>query len=135
MRSPKEIAHRFAETYARPESPALEAIQREIFGADAWVRGYTTIAQADLLGRRLGLKPGVLLLDLGCGQGWPSVRLAAATGCSVIMSDVPRGATAAAAAQARREGVQALCSFLQASATHLPFREGAFDAVLHTDTL
>ncbi len=135
MPSQREIAHRFAETYATTNTDAHRAVQREVFGADAWVRGYTTVQQADLLAERLGLRPGLRLLDVGAGQGWPSLYLAGSTGCQAVLSDVPAPGLHLALARAESKGLIDRCSFVLASGTHLPFRPRSFDAVVHTDTL
>ncbi len=135
MPSQREVADWFARTYASQTSDAHAAVQREVFGADTWVRGYTTPAQADLLARRLDLRPGVRLLDVGAGQGWPSVYLAKTTGCRAVLTDLPVPALRAAYDRSAREQVAGGCSFLRASGTHLPFRPHTFDAVVHTDTL
>ncbi len=135
MPSQSEIAHRFAETYAKTNTEAHRAVQREVFGAEAWVRGYTTVPQADLLAERLGLRPGLRLLDVGAGQGWPSLYLARTTGCQAVLSDVPAPGLRLALARADRDGLVDRCSFVLASGARLPFRPRSFDAVVHTDTL
>ncbi|HEU4759488.1 MAG TPA: methyltransferase domain-containing protein [Dehalococcoidia bacterium] len=135
MRSRREIVGRFAQTYATQTSDAHAAVQREVFGIDAWVRGYTTPAQADLLAQRLGLRGGVRLLDVGAGQGWPSLHLAKTTGCEAVLADVPRPGLVSALQRAASEQLADCCSFLLASGTHLPFRPRTFDAIVHTDTL
>lgn len=135
MPSQREIAQRFAQTYEKWNTEAHRAVQREVFGAEAWVRGYTTVQQADLLAQRLGLRPGLRLLDVGAGQGWPSLYLAAATGCRAVLSDVPAPGLRLALARAESKGLIDRCSFVLASGARLPFRPRSFDAVVHTDTL
>ena len=105
----------------------------EALGSDYRANGYTTGAQADDLGRRLGLRAGDRLLDIGAGCGWPGLYLARTTGCRVVSID-PVGE--AATATAERAGVDELTARHQpvvGSGEHLPFRSGRFDAVLHTD--
>ncbi len=131
----REIADRFSRTYATQTSDAHAAVQRDVFGADTWVNGYTTPAQADLLSARLGLRPGVRLLDVGAGQGWPSLYLAKQTGCEAVLSDVPAPALRSALARAGRQRLTGRCSFLLASGAYLPFAPHTFDAVIHTDAL
>ncbi len=135
MSSQGKITDRFALAYATQTSHAHRAVQREVFGADTWVRGYTTPAQADLLAQRLDLRPGVRLLDVGAGQGWPSLYLAQKTGCEAVLTDIPEPGLRDALGRAVRLRLAARCSFLMASGTHLPLRAGSFDAVVHTDTL
>jgi cyclopropane fatty-acyl-phospholipid synthase-like methyltransferase len=105
-------------------------------GIGDWgANGYTTLAQADVLGRQLGLRPGIQLLDLGAGRGWPGLYLAAATGCQVVLADMPIEGLQAAAARAQREKLAARAAPVAASARRLPFTSDAFDAIVHTDVL
>ncbi len=111
------------------------AMEREVFGANEGIRGYTTVAQADALATRLALGPGMRLLDVGAGRGWPGLYLARTTGCQVILSDLPLPALREGRRRAHRRRLQKRSSFLAASGTHLPFRTAAFDAIVHTDVL
>ena len=71
----------FTERYRVGPTDVTRRIERAVIGGDWGANGYTTLAQAGKLGAELGLGPGVRLLDLGAGQGWPGVYLATATGC------------------------------------------------------
>ncbi|MFZ1428313.1 MAG: hypothetical protein WAS21_16250, partial [Geminicoccaceae bacterium] len=59
-------------------------IRREAFGQDIGQTGWLTAAEQDLFIDWLGLGPGSRLLDLACGSGGPTLRIAARTGCSVV---------------------------------------------------
>ena len=110
-------------------------INLETRGADVGANGYTTMAQADDLADALRLRPGVRLLDIGAGLGWPSLYLAEKTGCDVIVTDIPPATVRAAARRANEPPLSERCSFAVASADRLPFRTASFDAIVHTDTL
>ncbi len=125
----------FLKSYGRAQSRAELAVEREVHGVNAGINSYTTVAQADLLAEALRLGPGVRLLDVGAGFGWPSVYLAEKTGCDVVLTDVPPAAVGNAAARAIKRHVFARCRFAVASGSHLPFRRRSFDAVVHTDVL
>jgi 2-polyprenyl-3-methyl-5-hydroxy-6-metoxy-1,4-benzoquinol methylase len=125
----------FAERYAVSTPKTLRDIERRVLG-EAWgVNGYTTVAQADALGRALRLRPGTRLLDVGTGRGYPALYLAAKTGCWVVGTDLPYEPLAAAVRRARREGVAARSAFVTAAGGAQPFRERSFDAVVLTDVL
>ncbi len=126
---------RFRPRYDRAGSRAEREVERVAIGANVGVNGYTTIAQADELARRLHLTSGVRVLDVGCGRGYPSVYLASTTGCSVIGSDLPLTSLRTGLARASRERLGRRAMFVAASAVHLPFLPESFDAVVHTDVL
>src|SRR5258708_29171754 len=79
----------FAQHYALPTGDANARIERDVIGAVWGANGYTTVAQADELGRRLELGPRSWLLDLGTGRGWPGLYLAKQTRCSMVGTDMP----------------------------------------------
>lgn len=135
MSTQQDIVDRFSAVYARPQTKAELAMEMEVFGASEGVRGYTTIAQADALAERLALRPGMRLLDVGAGRGWPGLYLARATGCQVVLTDLPPAALRNGMERARRRRLDRRCSFLVASGNSLPFRPRVFDAVVHTDVL
>jgi cyclopropane fatty-acyl-phospholipid synthase-like methyltransferase len=118
-----------------PVGEAAQRVERLVIGGDYGADGYTTVAQADELARRLELAPGVRLLDLGSGRGWPGLYLAKSTGCHVVLTDVPIEGLQVAAARAAAEGLNGRCAVVAASARDLPFAAGTFDAVVHTDVL
>ena len=131
----RETAERFAERYRVGPAEVSRRVELAVIGGDWGANGYTTMAQAGLLGRELRLRPGVRLLDLGAGRGWPGLHLAASTGCQVVLSDVPIEGLQAAAARARHETLAARPGLVAASARTLPFTATVFDAIVHTDVL
>ncbi len=133
--SKRDPAKSFAETYGKRASEALVAIEEEVFGANVGVNGYTTIPQADTLAQRLALRPGMRLLDVGGGRGWPGLYLAERTGCDVAVTDVPVAGIRSAHTRAAERGLLRRASCIVASGTRLPFRSRAFDAAVHTDVL
>ena len=79
--------------------------------------------------------PGVSLLDLGAGSGWPGLYLAKVTGCRVVLADQPAEGLRIARQRALEDGITDRCGIVQSSGDPLPFRSGVFDAVTHTDVL
>ncbi|MBD0275325.1 MAG: class I SAM-dependent methyltransferase [Acetobacteraceae bacterium] len=82
-------------------------------------------ATADLAAR-MGLSPGMRLLDIGCGVGGPARYFARAHGCRVTGIDLTEEYVRVAADLTRRVGLDGPVSFLRGSALALPFPEGAF---------
>lgn len=125
----------FLAGYGKARTRAEREIEREVFGTNLGVTSYTTVGQADKLADVLRLGPGMLLLDVGAGRGWPGLYLAAKTGCDAVLTDVPRAALEDAAAGAYQQGLLRTCSVALASGARLPFRQDSFDAAVHTDVL
>ncbi len=82
------------------------------------------------LGERLGLGPGMQVLDVACGRGASAVHLAERFGCHVTGLDYGAENIAAAEAHAAESGVAHLTTFRRGDAEGLPFEDGTFDAVV-----
>jgi 2-polyprenyl-3-methyl-5-hydroxy-6-metoxy-1,4-benzoquinol methylase len=134
-RQERDANERFAQRYGEERGDVVRAIELAVIGGDWGANGYTTIAQADQLADMLELGPGSLVLDVGAGRGWPGLYLAASTGCSVVMTDVPVEGLASARERSQREGLVDRAWPVNASARDLPFAAETFDAVVHTDVL
>jgi SAM-dependent methyltransferase len=76
----------------------------------------------------LGVTPGALVLDAGCGPGVHAIR-AAKAGAKVRAIDFSATALAEAAARVERAGVASAVTLEQADLTALPFDDGAFRAI------
>ena len=83
----------------------------------------------------LELAPGVRMLEVGAGAGWPSLYMAGESGCDVMLIDLPLDGLTVAAARAARDGLAGACLALVADAAHLPFSDGSFDVINHCDVL
>jgi len=130
-----DLQDRFAEFYGRTASKAERAVEREVFGVNAGINGYTTVAQAGAMADAVAVGPGMRLLDVGAGTGWPGLYIGAKTGCEVVLTEVQRSAMSAAAAGATKQGLAGMCAFAAASGKHLPFQPRSFGAIVHTDVL
>jgi SAM-dependent methyltransferase len=134
-REERQTFARFSARYRVAENETTREVERAVIGGDWGANGYTTMAQAALLVEALGLELGKRLLDVGSGRGWPGLYLARRSGCVAVLSDLPLHALHAGAARAGAEGLSGRVSAVAASARHLPFRKGSFDAIVHTDVL
>jgi cyclopropane fatty-acyl-phospholipid synthase-like methyltransferase len=114
--------------------PMLE-IERKVQGGDYGASSWTTRDQAEAAAAALCLRPGSRLLEIGAGAGWPALLMARQSGCDVMLTDVPLSGLRAARARACREGLEPRCRLAAASGAALPFGDGAFDAIQHSDVL
>jgi SAM-dependent methyltransferase len=76
---------------------------------------------------QLDFKPGMLLLDVGCGVGGPSRYFAREWGCRVTGIDLTEEYVRVAEALARRTGLAGSVTYRCAGASDLPFPAGTFD--------
>ena len=128
-------AERFARDYGQRQRQAQQLVDREVFGASIGANGYTTVGEASRLLELLALEPGVRLLELGSGRGWPGMYLANESGCSVTLTDVPTAGLRDTLSGAPRPNGAAGCCVAAADGRALPFRPQTFDAVVHADVL
>ena len=128
-------SERFAERYALTGAQAQLAVEREALGADYQGNGYTTIAQADELGRVCELGADRVLADIGAGCGWPGLYLASRYGCLTVSVDRVQEGVDVAARRAAKEGLSDTSFAVCGDATHLPLRSWSVDAVIHTDLI
>lgn len=81
----------------------------------------------DLMVERLGAKPGDQILDVGCGNGRPGLRLGAASGANVLGVNIAPGQVAAANEHAEREGIADRVRFTVADAGDLRLPPASYD--------
>lgn len=87
---------------------------------------------AESLSQVMDLRPGMRVLDLGCGKAISSIFLAKELGLQVWATDLWIGATDNLA-RIREAGVEDRVFPIHAEAHALPFAEGFFDAVVSLD--
>jgi SAM-dependent methyltransferase len=111
-------------------------IRAETFGQDIGQNGWLTVDEQDLFRSWLGLRPEHVLLDVACGAGGPSLRLARTSGCQVRGIDLHQDAVSRARAQAARDGLSERAGFDKVDAGKpLPFDDGSFDGVICVDAV
>lgn len=130
-----EAMRRFASVYDRSRAPVMLSIERRVCGCDYGGNSWTTQVEADNLIRRLQLGPGVRLLDLGAGSGWPALYYSKMSGCEAVLVDLPEIGLRIAQERAARDGQSRLVTTLVGDATELSFPDSSFDVVTHSDLL
>jgi ubiquinone/menaquinone biosynthesis C-methylase UbiE len=79
------------------------------------------------LASQMNLRPGLRLLDVGCGIGGPARYFAAERGCQVTGIDLTEEFVEVAKRLARMLKLDVLVEFKKASALNLPFESETFD--------
>ena len=113
----------------------MREIERRVRGSDYGATSWTTREQAEQAATRLALAPGVRLLELGAGSGWPALFLATLSGCDVVLTDLPLSGLRIARERAALDGLGSRCSVLAADGSVLPFADQSFDRIQHADVL
>jgi ubiquinone/menaquinone biosynthesis C-methylase UbiE len=133
----QELAKRddFAAQYRQGQLPAVRAVERAVCGCDFGGTSWATRDEADQIAAALELAPGVHLLEIGAGSGWPGLYLAEDSGCDVTLIDLPLDGLLIATARAVRDKLPGTCLAVVADAARLPFRDHGFDTLNHSDVL
>lgn len=125
----------FARDCEIAQLPLMREIERCVRGSDYGATSWTTREQAERASARLALAPGLRMLDLGAGSGWPGLFLAMLSGCEVVLTDLPLSGLRIARARAVSDGLDTRCSALAADGAALPFADRFFDRIHHADVL
>jgi len=125
----------FSGRYERSKMPEMRKLERDVLGCDYGGTSWTTRAQAGQIVESMDLRPGIQLLDVGSGSGWPGLFLGSETGCDVTLLDIPFNAIKLAAERAIDDGISDRVNVIAASGTALPFEEASFDRLSHSDVL
>lgn len=126
---------RFEQIYLRNQAPVMQSVERYVFGCDYGATSWADRDEADELVTLLGLAPGVRLLDVGAGSGWPGLYLGQTSGCDIALVDVPFSGLRIAAERAVRDKLPGECWVAAADGANLPFCNASFDAISHSDVL
>ncbi len=92
-------------------------------------------AHQHFLGEALDLKPGMKVLDVGCGVGGPQRSLAGKYGCSIVGLNISEYQIGKCAAYNRKAGLDDLCGVLHGDFLDIPADSGSFDAAYHIEAL
>jgi sterol 24-C-methyltransferase len=90
--------------------------------ADSLARHETFLAD------KLGLRPGMRAVDLGCGVGGPMRNIARSTGAHVTGVNINDYQVSKVEKYNREQGLTHLCDVIHADFLHIPVADGTFDA-------
>ena len=121
--------------FRQGQLPAVQAVERAVCGCDYGGTSWATRGEADQIAAALELAPGVLLLEVGSGSGWPALYLAGQSGCDVTLVDLPLEGIRIAVGRAVQDEIPGTCLAVVADAAQLPFRDDCCDVINHSDVL
>jgi SAM-dependent methyltransferase len=122
--------------YGHLETDAQRAVRRETYDVDLGQASWITLAEAREWFRLLELSPGRTALEIACGSGGMTERMARETGASCVGVDINANGIDAARARARDSDVASRVSFqLMDAAKTLPFPDRSFDAIFCNDAI
>jgi cyclopropane fatty-acyl-phospholipid synthase-like methyltransferase len=122
--------------YGSFQTELYAQIRCEAFGKDIGQNSWLTSDEQDTFLKWLDLSPGETLLDVACGAGGPALRIAAATGCSIVGIDVHEQAVTTARSLATQRGLAERAEFRSIDADRaLPFADSSFDAITCIDAI
>jgi SAM-dependent methyltransferase len=131
-----EVVDHYGAQYREFAADVYAEVRRAAFGEDVAQNSWLTVDELDRFVSRLELPTAARLLDVGCGSGGPSLRVAGLTGCRVVGVELYGEAVAEGTRLAQEAGVESEASFRQADASErLPFEDGSFDGLLCIDAI
>ena len=131
-----EVTNLYDGHYSQLGDEAQRAVRRETYDEDVGQSSWLTLAEAREFFRRLGLSPGRRALEVACGSGGMTCRMAVETGATCIGVDINPHAIEASEATARSQKLEGRVSFQLADAGRpLPFPDESFDAVFCNDSI
>ena len=129
------VFERFSTRYRLGQADLAKEIERSVCGCDYGGTSWTTRREAEIVGGLLDLGPGRRLLEVGAGSGWPGLYLARESGCDIALTDLPLEGLKVARQRAHDDGLPGACWVAVADGGALPFQNGWFDAIDHSDVL
>jgi sterol 24-C-methyltransferase len=87
------------------------------------------------LGEAIGLRPGMKVLDVGCGVGGPQRSLARKFGVSIVGLNINEYQLGKCSAYNSKAGLDHLCSILYGDFLNIPAEDGSFDAAYHIEAM
>ena len=123
-------------SYGNFQTELYSEIRRDAFGEDIGQNSWLTAPEQDMFLGWLELSTKKKLLDVACGSGGPTLRIAASTGCFVVGVDLHEQAISTANSLAAQRNLKNRAEFRLVNASErLPFPEAHFDAITCVDAI
>lgn len=135
MSDEPEVDH-YGSQYGNFARRLYAEIRRATYDEDIGQNGWLTAGEQDLFIEWLGLGSEDRLLDIACGSGGPTLRIAEKSGCDVVGIDIHADAVETARNAALERGLGSRASFRQVDGSGvLPFDDATFDALTCIDAI
>ena len=122
--------------YSQLSADPEVAVRRRTYDEDLGQSSWITAAQAVEFFRLLELGPGQRALEVACGSGGVTCRMAVETGAACVGVDINPHGIEASLARAREQQLSSRVSFQMVDAAQpLPFPDQSFDAILCNDSI
>jgi SAM-dependent methyltransferase len=122
--------------YGRLTAEAQSAVRGETWDEDVGQSSWITLAEARDWFGRLELGPGRTALEVACGSGGMTCRMALDTGATCVGLDINPHGIEAAKNRALEAKLSSRVSFQLVDAGRpLPFPDGSFDAIFCNDSM
>ena len=133
---PREPVPLYDATYARFSERLYADVRAATHATDIGQNGWLTADEHDRFIKHLDVGPASRVLEIACGSGEPSLRLARKTGCTLVGIDIHADAVAHANTRAAELGLAERVSFqVHDAAQRLPFDPRSFDAAICIDAI
>lgn len=126
----------YGASYGKYATELYAEIRRETYGEDIGQTGWLTSDEQDTFIEWLELDEQSGLLDVACGSGGPTLRIAARAGCRVTGIDLHEEAVKRARERAEEKSLSFQAQFQQADAGKpLQFADDEFDGLICIDAV
>lgn len=123
-------------TYSRFDKDVYRDIRRRVWGEDFGQNSWITAAEQDRFIGWCAVGAQHHLLDIACGSGGPTIRIAERTGAAVTGVDVhPDGISAARNHAANRNMASSTTFVVHDAGRALEFADASFDALVCIDAI
>lgn len=134
--SEDETVDLYDASYSNFATDLYATIRKEAFGEDIGQTGWLTAYEQDDFISKLDVGSGDALLDVACGSGGPTLRIAAKTGCNVVGIDINEQGIEAAREQAKDLGLTGQAKFeVIDGSKSLQFEEASFSGLICVDAV
>ena len=121
----------------RIDSPANRLLRKDVWppGNDLGQQSFATLRYFDEMVDRLGMAPGVRVLDIGSGSGGPAVYMASRSGCHMTGVEVNEVGVEVAQRIAATSDLGDRIAFVQADGMAMPFGDASFDIAISMNVM